>query len=217
MHMEYILCIFYAMTAEEFLPTAPRLRVEAMFRFHRYREPDKVAPVIREIAEEMVRAGEKLAVPRIVFSSRQIDNVGLEALTVGQGPTFHGRCFATHLKRACEVVCFVATIGPALDERVTELAEGDELLEALFLDTAGWLSIEDALRAFRRHLGLRARPRGLRLSPRLGPGYLDWPLTEQREFFSIFAGSPLPVVLSDHCVMRPKKSISGLFGLVPSA
>jgi hypothetical protein len=85
----------------------------------------------------------------------------------------------------------------------------------VFLDTAGWLAIEDAARAFRAHLTARIRAESLHLSPRLGPGYLDWSLTEQAEFFSLFAGHRLDVVLSDHCVMTPKKSISGLFGLLP--
>ena len=96
------------------------------------------------------------------------------------------------------------------------MAETDELLEALFVETAGWLAIEDALRKFRGHLTARLRPKGLRLSPRLGPGYVDWPLTEQAEFFPMFRGTSLPVSLSEYCVMTPKKSISGLFGLIPA-
>ncbi len=204
------------MKAEAFLPPAPRLRVEPLLRFQRYRDLDKVAPAIREVAEEMVRIGEKLAVPDVVFSSRQIQALGTDTLVLAQGPTFHGRSFATHLREAREVVCFVATIGPALDERVAELADGEELLEALFLDTAGWLAVESTLRGFRVHLAVRARARGLRLSPRMGPGYLDWPLTEQVELFSVFGDTPLSVALSEHCVMAPRKSISGLFGLLPA-
>jgi cobalamin-dependent methionine synthase I len=69
------------------------------------------------------------------------------------------------------------------------------------------------LRQFRRHLAAGARAQGCRLSPRLGPGYLDWPLAEQRALFSVFEGEALPVDLNAYCVMMPKKSISGLFGL----
>ena len=76
-------------------------------------------------------------------------------------------------------------------------------------------AIEDALRAFRLHLRDRVRSLRLRLSPRLGPGYLDWPLEEQARLFGLFAGESIPVTLSEYCVMTPKKSISGLFGLLP--
>jgi len=205
------------MLLEEFTVPPSRVRVEPILRFQRYRDLSKVAPAIREIAEEMVQTAEKLSAPSVAFLAQQVSYLGPETLAIKEGPIFHGKCFETHLPETSEVVCFVATIGPALDERVSELAEGDELLEALFLDTAGWLAIENALRAFRKHLGARIRPRGLRLSPRLGPGYMDWPLTEQQDFFSLFAGMPLPVSLSEHSVMMPKKSVSGLFGLVPTA
>jgi hypothetical protein len=203
------------MPPEEFWPPAPRLPVEPILRFQRYRDLRQVAPAILAVAEDMVRLAEKLADPRVVYLARPVARVDAGSLAVAGAPAFHGRAFGTHAAAAREAVCFVATIGPALDERVAELAEGGELLEALFLDTAGWLAMEAALRGFRRHLAARARPRGLRLSPRLGPGYLDWPLTEQPRLFSLFGGSPLPVTLSEHCVMTPKKSVSGLFGLLP--
>ena len=132
------------MTAEEFLPPAPRLRIEPLLRFQRYRDLDKVAPAIREVAQEMVRAGQKLAVPRVTFMLRQVHHVGPATLALADGPTFNGRCFTTHISKASQVVCFLITIGPDLDDRVTELGSGGELLEALFLDTAGWLAIEDA-------------------------------------------------------------------------
>ncbi|MGH7754550.1 MAG: hypothetical protein ACREN5_17225, partial [Gemmatimonadales bacterium] len=156
-------------TPETFVPPRPRLKLEPILRFQRYRDLAQVAPAIRDVAEEMVRVAEKLADPQIVFTLRAVERVALDSLTVKGGVTFHGRCLGTHLGRAREVVCFVATLGPVLDERIDEMAQGDELLEAVFLDTAGWLAIEDALRAFRAHVADRARPRGLRLSPRLGP------------------------------------------------
>jgi hypothetical protein len=199
---------------ETFLPPSPGLRLGPILRFQHYRDLSQIAPPIREAAEAMAAMAEKLADPRVVFLTKEVERVGPDTLTLSGGPTFHGRCFRTHVVSAREVVCFVVTIGGALDERVAEMADGHELLEALFLDTAGWLAIEDAARAFRSHLRGRVRPRGLRLSPRLGPGYLDWPLGEQTALLGLFAEDSLPVTLSEYSVMTPKKSISGLFGLL---
>ena len=203
-------------STEEFVPAPIRLKVEPILRFQRYRNIDDVAPPIRQAAVEMLALAEKLADPRVVFVRRRIERVDGEQLALDGGPIFHGRCFATHLSQAREAICFLATLGPALDERVSEMAEEGGLLEALFLDTAGWLAIEEALRTFRAHLAGRVRPDRLRLSPRLGPGYLDWPLAEQKRFFSAFDGGPVPVTLSEYCVMTPQKSLSGLFGLIPT-
>ncbi|MBI4637038.1 MAG: hypothetical protein HY727_11880 [Candidatus Rokubacteria bacterium] len=204
------------MIPEEFVPSGIRLRLGPILRFQRYRSVEAVAPPILEVAQEMTTLAEKLVDPRVVWLRRPIARVGGDSLTLENGPTFGGRCFSTHLAMAGEAVCFVATIGPALDARAAELTDGNDLLEALFLDTAGWLAIEETLRVFRARLRARVRGEGLRLSPRLGPGYLDWPLGEQASFFPLFDGTPLPVGLSEYCVMTPKKSISGLFGLTPA-
>jgi len=200
--------------AQEFVPGPIRLRVAPILRFQGYRNIERVARPIREAAEEMVAIAEQLVDPRIVFVRRLIERVDGEMLALREGPTFRGRCFGTHLSQAREAVCFLATIGPALDERVAGLADAGDLLEALFLDAAGWLAIEGALRAFRVDLAWRVHRDGLRLSPRLGPGFLDWSLTEQVQFFSAFHGVSVPVTVSEYCVMTPKKSISGLFGLI---
>lgn len=198
------------------MPERPRLRVEPILRFQRYRDLGQVSPVIRDIAVQMTRVAEDLADPECAFITRPIDRVGADSVTLLEGPTFFGRCFGTHVTGATDAVCFVLTIGSAVDNRVAELANGDDLLGALFLETAAWLAIEDAVRKFRVHIAAHARPKGQRLSPRLGPGYLDWSLTEQAALFSLFQGTTLPVELNDYCVMTPKKSLSGLFGLIPA-
>lgn len=212
----YSLYIRPHMTVEDFVPPPPRLTLEPILRFQRYRSVEQVAPPILDVARDMLALAEKLVDPRVAFVTRAVEAVGPDAVAVVGGPTFHGRCLGTHLGAAREAACFVLTLGPALDTRVDELSDGDDLLEALFLDSAGWLAIEDSVRALRAHLRARARPRGLRLSPRLGPGYMDWPLAEQAPFFSLFGAAELPVSLSEYCVMSPKKSISGLFGFLPA-
>src|SRR5262245_30720437 len=202
------------MQPQEFVSEPIRLTVFPILRFQGYRTIEQPAAPIREAAQAMIETAEELIDPRVGFVMRDIERISAESLTLGGGPTFHGRCFAMHLSRARQAVCFVATLGPALDEQVARLADADDLLEAVFLEAAGWLAIEKLLRAFRGHLGARLRPRQ-RLSPRLGPGFLDWSLSEQPALFSSFGHAPLPVSVSEYCVMTPKKSISGLFGLLP--
>ena len=202
------------MAVEEFRPDPLPLRLPPVLRFHRYRDLSQVAPPILDVAKDMVTLAERLIEPRIAHVTWPVARVHETGLSLRDGPSFEGRCFAAHLAGAEEIVAFVATIGPALDQRTMELTDAGDLLEALFLDTAGWLAIEDAVRVLRARLRARARAVGARLSPRLGPGYLDWPLTEQTAFFSLFAGAELPVALSEYCVMTPRKSVSGLFGVL---
>jgi hypothetical protein len=204
------------MRVEAFVPDPIGLTVFPILRFQGYRTLEQVGAPIRQVAQEMITVAERLIDPRVAFVRRSIERVDPETLTLVDGPTFRGRCFAMHLSPARDAVCFVGTLGPALDDRATALADAGDLLEALFLEAAGWLAIEKMLRAFRVHLGARAQPTRQRLSPRLGPGFMDWSLAEQPALFSVFGDAPLPVAVSEYCVMTPKKSVSGLFGLLPA-
>jgi hypothetical protein len=123
------------------------------------------------------------------------------------------------------VAAFALTVGPRLDARVVELTDAGELLDALLLETAGWLCIEDATRQFKVHLREQANAAGRRITSRMGPGYsykLDgrmcvWPLEEQIALFRLLEGADLPVTVMASCAMQPKMSRSGLFGIAPLA
>ncbi|MBE9572223.1 MAG: hypothetical protein IMF11_16465 [Proteobacteria bacterium] len=45
------------------------------------------------------------------------------------------------------------------------------------------------------------------------PGYCDWPITEQKKIFTLFDSNATGIELLDSCMMRPRKSISGVFGI----
>jgi hypothetical protein len=92
----------------------------------------------------------------------------------------------------------------------------EQFLEGLLLDTAGWVAVDALARILRGRLASDARVRGWRLTHRMAPGYADWGLEEQRTVFSAFGEDALPIQLTEACVMLPRKSISGIYGLIPS-
>ena len=54
---------------------------------------------------------------------------------------------------------------------------------------------------------------------RSGPGYLDWPVTDQPALVgALAAGEALPgIEVLDSGAVLPEKTITGLYGLVPSS
>ena len=129
---------------------------------------------------------------------------------------FHGAALAKVLAGCCEAIAFVLTAGAAIDRESAALVAADDIFHALFLETAGWLVIEKATRAFAKHLSEDLGREGLSLTRRTGPGYADWPLTEQRDLFDLFADVDIPVRLLESSAMIPKMSRSGLYGVAPS-
>ncbi len=131
------------------------------------------------------------------------------------GVTFHSAEFAKVLGRCREVVVFVLTLGAGFDAEAERFTANEEIVEALFMEMAGWIAVERVTKNFAGHLASLVRGEDLAPTRRLGPGYVDWPLEEQAALFALLDGAPLPVRLLDSCAMIPKKSRSGLYGLRP--
>jgi hypothetical protein len=131
--------------------------------------------------------------------------------------------FDKHLAGCREAVAFIMTLGARFDLTQKNLSGSDNLLESVFLETAGWVAIEEATRLFTQYFRKIAFEDGLALTRRLAPGYVfrvgnrkvDWPLEEQKELFAIFRSINVPVTLMESCAMTPKMSRSGFFGLRP--
>ncbi|MGH7266894.1 MAG: hypothetical protein ACREMB_18900, partial [Candidatus Rokuibacteriota bacterium] len=134
---------------------------------------------------------------------------------LADGPAFSGRAVGGLLAGCPLAVAFVLTLGPGLEEEVSARTARRELLEAFLLDTAGWAAIETAVRRLRLELLARAGAVEWRVTHRLAPGYRDWPLEEQRALVGFVDRDRELVQLSEHGVLTPFKSVSGLFGLAP--
>lgn len=191
------------------------LPVEPLLRMQGYRDPARIRPRVRDIATKAAHTAQTLAAPEAYYRRVGIRSCTPEMLELDGGVSFHSARFAKVFADCGEVVAFVLTLGPALDAETERMTAADEIVEALFLEMAGWLAVEQATKALALHVAEEVRDERLGPTRRLGPGYVDWPLDEQAGLFALLEDAPLPVRLLDSCAMIPKKSRSGLYGLRP--
>ncbi len=191
------------------------LPVEPLLRMQGYRDPARIRPRIRDIATKAASVARTLAAPDACYRRVAIRSCTPDTMELAGGISFHSARFAKVFAGCGEVVAFVLTLGPALDAETERLAAEDEIVDALFLEMAGWLAVEQATKALALRLADEVREERLGPTRRLGPGYVDWPLDEQAGLFALFEDAPLPVRLMESCAMIPKKSRSGLYGLRP--
>ena len=207
-----------------FEPGTPSIDPLKMLRIHGYKDMDKVRPVIRKTAEVISKRAARVMTSIVYFRRVPVVDCDANGIKLANGLAFENHAFAHYLSGAAEVVVVIITVGKGLDDEVIGCMEEDQFepLEALFLETAGWLGIESATRSFVGHLSELVEPEGLRPTQRMGPGYsykVDgglemWSLEDQRQIFEVFEGVDLPVRLLESCAMLPKMSRSGLYGLV---
>jgi hypothetical protein len=206
----------------------PLIDVPRMLRVHRYTKPDVVRPAIRKTAEAMAQRAADLAEPQASWRRVPISSNRGDSLNLVDGTTFRCEVFGQLLKDATEIIVFVITLGDRFDAAVRQMIEDFEPLEALFLESAGWLSIERLSTQFGGYLRGELAGETLRLGLRMGPGYsysvhgdevqrVMWPLEQQKELFGLFGNAVLPVELMYSAAMRPKMSRSGLFAVLPPA
>lgn len=213
------------LTAEGvFYPPKMAVRADRILRIQGYHGQKRVRPAIREAAERWASGVATLLDPVLHYRRVAIRSIEPDRLILADGTTFTCPAFTKFMAGCHEVVAFVLTLGPGVDATVMDLSERFEMLDALLLETAGWLSIEACTKSFADELRRWARPLGLSVAMRMGPGYsyrihgleVAWSLWDQKPLFDLFKNVTLPVTLLESCAMMPKMSRSGLFGLANS-
>lgn len=194
------------------------VRPEQILRAH-YPDLGPVAAEVRATAAAMAAHALEVATPVAWLREVAVRKIDGARVELDGGAMLASSALAAVLHGGTSVQLFLVTLGPRLDERVTQLFEAMDGLEGLFLDTAGWVAVQSALSTVRRGLGARARTRGFRVTRRVGPGYLDWPLEQAPVVVAtLAAGTPLPgIEVLESGAILPEKTLTGLYGLIPLA
>lgn len=192
-----------------------KISLEKVLRIQGYRDLSTVRKDVREIATTMTARAATLVAPTATFRRTPVESCDGSSLRLSTGTSFNYGGFEAILRNCDHVLPFILTLGEEVDKEVGQLLEKGEIVEALFLETAGWISIEQASRELAIYLQKEIKKDGLCLTRRFGPGYNDWNLLDQKVLFELFSDTELPVRLLKSCAMYPKKSRSGLYGLRP--
>lgn len=207
-----------------FKPQVNQPDLNQVLRMLGYSNPDRVRPNVWSIAKSVIEEVKFIAQPIVHFTRMAIESCDDDTLVIETGAVFHCEAFQKYFLNCDEIFSFVLTLGKSFDEVGAEQIAKDQILEAIVLETAGWLVIEQATKQLAIHLRDIARGDGRQLSRRMAPGYgykiggrkCEWPLEEQRLLFELFDHEMLPVQLLSSCTMVPKMSRSGVYGLRPS-
>jgi len=157
---------------------------------------------------------DELIHPRLSFAIKSVEIDDGATVTLESGVRLKSGKLAWVLEDCPRAVCFIATIGSEPDREIERLTSEQRLSAAYLLDRVGSLAIEAVVTAFHREMAERFIRRGRGVTMRFSPGYCDWPLAEQRKLFSLVDRKRIGVSLSSSLLMTPRKSISGIFGIL---
>jgi hypothetical protein len=181
---------------------------------HGYNENRKPNQVIRDVVEKASAEAQNLVDPGALYQEFPIAQLTADSVTIEGGTCFSIGSEVGSLWQGSKTLGIALyTIGGRLEDRVTELLANGEHTEALNLDIAGTVALGIVGARVQYYACERLAAHGLETGPWLNPGYLDWPLTDQRLIFDLVPAAAVNVRLNDQCMMVPKKSVTVCAGI----
>lgn len=153
--------------------------------------------------------------PRLYYSMAKVSTESKGVVCLNDEIVFKSRKLSEALKDSEKSVCFVGTIGRGVEYEINKLLRDNCLADAYIVDALGSVAVENMVEQFQNLMETRYRKQDKSVTLRFSPGYCDWPVTEQKKLFRVFDPLGIGVELLDSCLMQPRKSISGIFGIAP--
>lgn len=126
---------------------------------------------------------------------------------------FGSSALCATLDGCISVIIFAATIGIGIDRLINRYSRISPS-KALCFQAIGAERIESLCNLFNKELKEKKAKEGLLLRPRFSPGYGDFPLSVQKEFFRLLeCPRKIGLTLNDSLLMSPSKSVTAVIGI----
>ena len=158
---------------------------------------------------------EELINPSLYYQHIEIDAVEKGAVLLKEGTEFKSSKLSKTLKDCEEIVCYIITLGDDVEVKIKRLMNEKRLTEAYILDAIASVAADNMVTTFHLRIKREYEKEGKQVTLCFSPGYCDWPITEQKKLFNLFDSNEMDVELTDSYFMKPRKSISGVFGITP--
>jgi hypothetical protein len=151
--------------------------------------------------------------PRVLYTTRRVRKRDGGSLTLEGDITLKSARLSKALARCDRVAFFLATIGRKVDDAIAASLNNRRLSDASVYDAIGSAAVEATVEDFQNRMDSAVKGKKQRTTLRFSPGYCDWKIHEQKKIFSVLRNDLIDVDLNESCLMTPRKSVSGVFGI----
>jgi len=184
--------------------SAPEWNVSEILRYARAEADDEIMSLINECMHEAEQALQY----KVSFTLLPIDRAG-DSLRFGVIDT-DSQTVMKAVKDCDSLLLFAATVGTPFDRLIQKYSRISPS-KALILHAIGAERVEALCDQFSADYGAES---GVRLRPRVSPGYGDIPLAMQREIFMMLDCSrKIGLTLNEDLLMSPSKSVTAIAGI----
>ncbi len=151
--------------------------------------------------------------PKVVFTTRKIKTIENGTLVVDGGVRLTSIKMTDTFMKCNRVTFFLATIGGLVDNVIDTSLKKKNLSDAYICDAIASEAVESTVDEFQKRMDAAVKEKSLRTTLRFSPGYCDWKIQDQEKLFQVLNNDLIDVKLNSSCLMAPRKSISGVFGI----
>ncbi len=176
----------------------------------------EIPSALQPMVDEVIKLGHSLLQPRAVWEVKPLQIQSPDRLIVNGGFTIESEKVFRRMEGSTELVLAAVTLGPALDEKVAELSDSDDLTRAFLLNAYGAEAAEALMSSLNRVITDWAKERNRETTRRFSPGYGDWHISAQKELLRLLQAEKIGIRLTEQFMMLPEKSVSAIIGVKPA-
>ena len=144
----------------------------------------------------------------------KINELKGSTITLDDGINFTSLHFKNSFTTSSSVILYVLTTGAPISDKIDDLMDAAPdkgyALDIMASNITDYSSLHFLVKLF-----LEANEQGENITDKYSPGYCTWNITEQKNLFKILKPEDIGITLTETCLMIPRKSVSGIFGLGP--
>lgn len=131
------------------------------------------------------------------------------------GTILLGQKLSDLLKNSRQTIIMGATGGNRIMELIETLQSEGNMSDAVIIDAAASEITDSALDMVMAMVGQQLRSQGKYLTKmRFSPGYGDFDITQQKDFYRLLNGESLGLTLNEACMLIPEKSVFAIAGIL---
>ncbi|WP_378956904.1 methionine synthase [Pelosinus sp. sgz500959] len=190
----------------------PALKPLNLSEIKRYSGLDQYAEFPSELIDQACTESYLLVQPQATWQIYDYD--ANTATIMGSPPlTLHAPKIINYLSQAIQIAVIGLTIGPKLEQKVSNYFSNGEYTSGLLLDAAGTTAVEVAADQVCDFIKNQAMRQGYLTLPRFSPGYGGWDITVQPLILDLANGDAINLKVTESCMLLPRKSITAVIGI----
>lgn len=151
--------------------------------------------------------------PRILYTKKKIRSINKGKLTLEGDVTLKSVKLSKAIGKCEKLTCFLVTIGREVDDSISTALRKKRFSDAYIYDAIGSAAVEASVEKFQESIDAKVSEENKSTTLRFSPGYCDWQIQEQKKIFNVLNNDLINVKLNESCLMSPRKSVSGVFGI----